>query len=62
MYMLIFLSFESFASVMMASRELGLHDLCLKFITVHGNELPLFKGQGISPTLTIYFTRLTYQQ
>ena len=28
-------------------------------LTVHGNELRLFMGQGISPTLTIYVAHLT---
>ena len=31
---------------------LGLHDLCLEVLTVDGNELHLFNGQGIPFTLT----------
>ncbi len=34
----------------------------MEVLTVHGNELRLFLGQGSPPTLTIDVTRLTYQQ
>ncbi len=38
-----------------------MHDLCLEVLTVHGNELRLFWGQGILPTRTINVAHLTAQ-
>ena len=38
---------------------LWLYDAFLEVLTVHGNELRLFKSQGFPPTLTIHVTRLT---
>ncbi len=32
---------------------LGLHNLCTEVVIVHGNELRLYDGHGIPPTLTI---------
>ena len=39
--------------------SLRLHDLCLEVLTVHGNELLLFRAKTFPPTRTISVAYLT---